>query len=48
MASTQTFLVFGIEDRRLALSVEIVERVVRSVEVLDVPDAPDPVYGLAN
>ncbi|MBM3889265.1 MAG: purine-binding chemotaxis protein CheW [Verrucomicrobia bacterium] len=41
-------VLFTLDDLRLALSLNAVERVVRAVEVTPMPDAPDPVAGIIN
>ena len=48
MGMTEPFLLFCIEERRYALDVTDVERIVRAVEVTSVPDVPDFVRGLIN
>ena len=48
MNETNRLLVFTIEDRRYALHLEAVERVVRAVEVTPLPDIPEIVAGIIN
>lgn len=48
MTQTTHLLVFSLDDRRYALPLSVVERVVRAVEVTSVPDAPTTVKGLIN
>lgn len=43
-----SFLLFCVDERRYALDVAAVERIVRAVEVTLLPDAPDYVRGLIN
>jgi Chemotaxis signal transduction protein len=45
---TDSFLLFCVDERRYALDVAAVERIVRAVEVTPVPDAPGYVRGLIN
>jgi purine-binding chemotaxis protein CheW len=44
----EQLLVFSLDDRRYALRLEAVERVVRAVEVTSLPDAPEIVLGIIN
>jgi purine-binding chemotaxis protein CheW len=44
----EQLLVFSLDDRRYALRLEAVERVVRAVEVTPLPDAPEIVLGIIN
>lgn len=48
MNATQYLLVFSLGERRLALPLEAVERVVRAVEVTPLPEAPATIAGLIN
>lgn len=41
-------LVFGLDERRYALRLDTVERVVRAVAVTPLPDAPEIVLGIIN
>ena len=42
------YLVFTLEDQRYALGLEAVERVVRTVELISVPEAAEILVGLIN
>lgn len=46
--ATQYMLVFSLGERRLAVPLEAVERVVRAVEVTALPEAPATVAGIIN
>ncbi|MDR3584001.1 MAG: chemotaxis protein CheW [Desulfosporosinus sp.] len=48
MGMTESFLLFCMEERRYALDVTDVERIVRAGEVTIVPDVPDFIRGLIN
>lgn len=48
MADTTSLLVFIIEDTRLAVDLEQVDRVVRAATLKPLPGAPDNVMGLLN
>lgn len=41
-------LVFHADERRYALHIEAVERVIRAVEITPLPDAPDDILGVIN
>ena len=45
---SRTVVVFALDEVRFALSMNVVERVVRAVEVSPVPDAPPGVIGVIN
>lgn len=42
------FVVFGLRDKKIALPIEIVTRIVHAVQVTNFPDSPDDVCGLIN
>lgn len=42
------FLVFGLHEKKIALPVEIVSRVIHAAQVTEFPDSPDDVCGLIN
>jgi purine-binding chemotaxis protein CheW len=44
----KTFLLFALEDRRFALRLEAVRRVVHMVAITPLPDAADPICGMIN
>ncbi len=48
MHSATRLVVFGLEERRYGLPLELVERVVRIVEITPLPKAPDIVLGVVN
>ena len=48
MSNPAGLLVFSLDERRLALPLESVERVFRMVEVTPLPDAPPSVVGIIN
>lgn len=48
MSDLAQFLVFRLDDRRYALPLNVVERVVRAVEVTALPKAPGTVLGLID
>jgi len=48
MNATRYLLMFFVGERRLALPLDAVERVVRAVEVTPLPEAPATVVGLIN
>ncbi len=41
-------LIFDLDDRRYALHLEAVERVIRAVEITPLPDAPEDILGVIN
>jgi purine-binding chemotaxis protein CheW len=45
---TSDYFVFTIETRRYALELSAVEKVIRAVEIIPLPDSPDSVIGLIN
>ncbi len=45
---TSDYFVFTIETRRYALELSAVEKVIRAVELIPLPDSPDRVMGLIN
>jgi purine-binding chemotaxis protein CheW len=48
MSETNHFIVFNLEDKRFALPLDPVERVVRAVEVTILPEVPPIVRGIIN
>jgi purine-binding chemotaxis protein CheW len=48
MSAMQHLVLFTIDEQRYALPLSSVERVVRAVEVIPVPNAPDVIMGLVN
>lgn len=48
MTAATSLLVFRIEDTRIAVDLQHVERVVRAAALSPIPGAPDTVYGLLN
>jgi purine-binding chemotaxis protein CheW len=48
MGANEQFLVFGLNGNRYAISLTIVQRVVRVVEVTPVPEPPPGVLGVIN
>ena len=48
MAQPVQIVVFALDDRRIALPLAAVERVVRAVEVTPLPKAPAVVLGAVN
>ena len=48
MSTATPYLVFGVNERRYALDVDAVERIVLAAETTPLPDAPDAVLGLIN
>jgi len=48
MTITTQLLVFRLDDRRYALALDAVERVLRAVEVTPLPNAPPIVAGIVN
>lgn len=42
------FLIFGLDDQRYALPLEVVQRVIRAVEITPLPKAPEIVLGVIN
>lgn len=48
MEKSDRLLVFALDDRRYALHLEVVERVLRAVEVAPLPDAPECILGIIN
>ncbi len=42
------YFVFKIENRRYAVTLSVVEKVIRAVELISLPDAPEMVIGLLN
>jgi purine-binding chemotaxis protein CheW len=48
MNESQSALVFAVEKQRFALWLEVVQRVVRAVEVTPLPRAPEVVLGVIN
>ncbi len=42
------FLVFGLHEKKIALPVEIVSRVIHAAQVTEFPDSPNDVCGLIN
>ncbi len=48
MEKLNRLLVFTIDEERYALYVDVVERIVRAVEVTPLPQAPDIVLGIIN
>lgn len=48
MAGLNHVILFSIDDRRFALPLSNVERIVRAVEITPLPKAPDVVLGVIN
>jgi purine-binding chemotaxis protein CheW len=48
MPPLHQLVVFTLDDRRYAVSLSIVERIVRLVEITPVPGAPEIVFGVIN
>jgi purine-binding chemotaxis protein CheW len=48
MGANEQFLVFGLNGNRFAISLTLVQRVVRVVEITSVPDPPAGVLGVIN
>jgi purine-binding chemotaxis protein CheW len=48
MNDSQSALVFAIEGQRFALRLNVVQRVVRAVEITPLPRAPEVVFGVIN
>lgn len=48
MSERNQLVTFLVDDQRYALNLACVERIVRSVEVTHVPEAPDGVLGVIN
>ena len=48
LSSAAQLIVFRLDERRYALPLEIVDRVVRAAEVTPLPKAPDIVLGVIN
>jgi purine-binding chemotaxis protein CheW len=48
MAESNQLVVFTLDDQQYALNLACVERVVRSVDITHLPDAPESVLGVIN
>ena len=48
MSATEQFLVFGLNGTRFAISLSLVQRVVRMVEITSIPESPSGVLGVIN
>lgn len=48
MGELQDFLLFSIENQRFVISLSQVEKIVRAVEIVPLPKAPDVVEGIIN
>lgn len=48
MNASSHLVMFALDDRRFALPLETVDRVIRAVEVTPLPEAPDALLGVIN
>jgi purine-binding chemotaxis protein CheW len=48
MSANEQFLVFGLNGSRFAISLAVVQRVVRVVEITSIPESPMGILGLIN
>ena len=48
MKTADQYLVFTLDDRRIALHLTAVDRVLRAVEITPLPEAPDVALGVIN